>query len=112
MEKNTQKIMYNIRHIEKRAYSNWISTEVPDKEKLGECTTWSRAMNAVFPELIHVGGYVFGASFFDSSPRSHYHEYLVDPVDGSIVDPTAKQFDMMFGAGDWEYQRWEEELVI
>lgn len=103
--------MFTTRNIVKKAYTDWIRDNIPKDEQMGECTTWTRAMKMVFPELIHVGGYAYGAMFFGSA-RAHYHEYLVDPVDGDIIDPTAKQFDMMCGKGDWHYERYEEHLIL
>lgn len=99
-----------------RAYQQWIDLHVLKDEVMGNCTIYSRVMKAVFPELIHVGGYVrlkqmeddfWGV--FDSSiifgGRSHYHEYLRSPA-GDIVDPTGIQF----GSGV-EYVECEEHLI-
>lgn len=97
-----------------RIYQGWIEEHIPKDEIVGNCTIWARVMREAFPELTHVGGYVrrqksddpFWACVLNEGRRVHYHEYLRAP-DGTVVDPTWRQF----GDG-FEYLECEEHLII
>ncbi len=102
--------MFSTTDVVKRAYDNWIAENVAEGEDVGNCTLWARVMKQAFPELMLVSGFAEGAMFFGSK-LPHYHEYLITQ-DGDIIDPTASQFDLLFGKGEWEYIRWEECLIV
>lgn len=100
-----------------KCYAAWIDENIPIDEIMGNCTMWARVVHQAFPELILVGCYVHADDpdpddFFPACPifRTSYHEYLITE-DGDIVDPTAKQFDLMMGKGKWFYNRCEEHLI-
>lgn len=95
-----------------RCYQQWIEENIPVDEMMSNCTIWSRVMAVAFPELMHVTGYVRATKeTMWAAFRFNYHEYLIDE-NGDIVDPTAKQFDMLLGKNNWEYLRCEEASII
>ncbi|MCK5021596.1 MAG: hypothetical protein KAS32_31600, partial [Candidatus Peribacteraceae bacterium] len=96
--------MFTIDHIIEKSYQEWIVQNVAEGEDFGNCTLWCRVMQQAFPELERIEGDVYGKMFLERSTRPHYHEYLITP-EGKIIDPTAGQFDLIFGKGKWYYDR-------
>lgn len=62
----------------------------------GECRTATELMVKEFPELKRVAGHVYTLGW---GKRSHF--WCVTP-DGSIVDPTARQFPGLLGYEPWK----------
>lgn len=68
-------------------YESWIANCKKDKGA-GMCHARSKEMQAVFPELILCRGYYTSA--LDGAPA----HWWLKTADGTIVDPTAGQFQM------------------
>ena len=69
------------------AYREWIAEHYPTQASaFGACKDATAAMIVAFSELRRVNGH-----YFDHLWGEREHWWCVD-VDGSIVDPTAKQF--------------------
>jgi len=81
-----------------RKYIDWIRQNVPDN-CLGDCKTYSEAMQHEFKELRIVRGHYYCPVWGE---RGHW--WLVHP-EGYRVDPTAKQFP---SRGGGVYIEWEE----
>lgn len=79
-------------------YAQWIEAYVKrrDGAVLGLCNAAVEEMSNVFPELTRVFGHVY--VFGGGGMRGHV--WLVDP-DGNIVDPTASQYQHIFGYDHW-----------
>ena len=80
-------------------YDKWITENVPD-ETYGKCETITGQMNIVFPELKKVRGFYKCPVWGD---REHW---WLTTQDGTIVDPTVKQFPSHMI--DVEYEPWVE----
>ena len=81
----------------KRIYQTWIEQNITQENALENCAFWALIMQREFPELTIIKGAIKHRFSEDC-----YHEYLRAP-DGEIVDPTAIQFDLLFGPENWEY---------
>ena len=80
------------------AYRDWIDRHyICAADCYGKCHQAARIMQEAFPELRIVVGYVTAGSWGERD-----HAWLVAP-DGSIVDPTAQQFQQ----GVSDYQEWK-----
>lgn len=79
-------------------YEQWIAEHIPG-EAYGLCAEATKAMALVFPELRRVRGHYYCPHW---GRRAHW--WLVAP-DGSIIDPTARQFPSQ---GRGVYDPWDE----
>jgi hypothetical protein len=83
---------------EAMTYAEYIQTFFAGDVR-ARCESATRAMLEVFPELRRVRGF-----YYDAMWGARTHWWCVAP-DGSIVDPTSRQFPSQ-GAG--HYQEWRE----
>lgn len=75
-------------------YGDWMEAHAP-AHPAGQCRAASAAMAAAFPELRVARGHYRPWA----GPRDYPHWWCVAP-DGTVVDPTAAQFDGV-GPGDY-----------
>lgn len=90
--------MNGLKWVELRAYRNWIEQNVSVEEAFGNCSLWVRVMQQAFPELEIIIGSVKHRHCDEA-----YHEWL-KTAEGTIIDPSRKQFDLMFD-NDWKYNQ-------
>ena len=70
-----------------KVYADWIAENYPDYESTyGQCIQATKSMTKAFPELRTAKGFLFDAQW-----GRRQHMWCV-AQDGSIVDPTKKQF--------------------
>lgn len=76
-------------------YQGWIEVWCSENRAYGNCEPAVLALLQSFPELEHVRGHVW------TTWGKRAHHWAVTP-DGTIVDPTASQFEAVF-----EYEPWK-----
>lgn len=67
-------------------------------EQWNKCFQFCKKMNKDFPELVMRRGYVYSHQNLDNNdPRypKQYTHFWLETEDGSIVDPTIKQFSLL-----------------
>jgi hypothetical protein len=84
-------------------YAEWIKTWLTSNRAYGNCARATEEMVKAFPELRRVPGFVFDGRW---GQREHW--WCVAP-DGTIVDPTASQFPVLFNYR--EYKEGDEVRV-
>lgn len=72
-------------------YREWIALSYPGNASIGACKSATTKMVADFPELKAVAGRVLSDTML-----AQEHWWCVTQ-DGSVVDPTAEQFELFYG---------------